>query len=644
MPLPKTLLPSTGASTSSSSLATVLCSLNRRCTAVRRRPPPPPRFLHTTPPSHALPEAKPHDRSSHWTASPPPPQLPSNLPPPPARRSQLQSAPPARKQKPWKQTKAASEKTPNDNIFPANLPAILRSLNLPDPIPYLADREARRTTVSPLAYHEEVTVTIFATSDSGHGVGLSADNWLVLVPTVLENEVVRARVYRDGEGFSIAELVAVLEPHPLRVQPRCQYFGRCGGCGFQHVKYGEQLRRKRQMVQRVYAPLFTTAGSAAGGAAVTVGDVVPSPRQYEYRTKMTPHYEQRRAGVPLENVGYNERGRKTVLDVDRCAIVTNEINAAYAKARGRLLGATNPSNALGSTLMFRHSLALKSGPSPRKVISDPPQPWPPADSTSTVITAPRDLVNDSIDGMHLSYPAHTFFQTNSSILPMFLDHIRKELATASRDHGIRELIDTYCGAGIFALACAADFDRVVGIEIDARSLAAANANAQKNGIRNAEFVTGSADGIFDTLAGYGSLPDADHTAVIMDPPAKGAGAAFVDQLLRFNPKVVVYVSCNVATQVRDLARLVREGDDDDKPRSEAGFLRPPPVMVPVDNGPRVLPRQLLIGGKMVDLKTLTATARANAKPKLYDIVSITPFDMFPQTAQLETVTVLVRRG
>ncbi|KAJ3181991.1 hypothetical protein HDU87_000329 [Geranomyces variabilis] len=629
---------------------------HRRCTSVPPRPPAPPlclaaRRLHTTSPLHALPERKPQDRpsssssSSFWSASPPSPpplQFPSSLAPTPAPRSPL-PPPSLRKKKPWKQSKkAAADKTPNDNIFPPDLPALLRSLNLPGPIPYLADRETLREMSSPYAYHQEVTVTIFATSDSGHGVAVGVDNWLVLVPTVLEGEVVRARVYRDGEGFSIAELVEVVTPHAMRVQPRCEYFGRCGGCGFQHVEYGEQLRRKREMVQRVYKPLLSAAAAVRGAkeaATVEISQVVPSPRQYGYRTKMTPHYEQRRAGIPLENIGYNERGRKTVLDVDRCAIVTDEINAAYAKARGRLLGATNPSNALGSTLMFRHGLALNGAPPrPRQSVDDPPQAWPPAGATPTVVIAPRDFVTDSIDGLHLSYPAHTFFQTNSTILPTFLAYIRSQLATARRDHGITSLIDAYCGAGIFALACAPDFKRVVGIELDAKSLAAATANAHANGIRNAAFVTGSADAVFDTLATHGALPDADATAVILDPPAKGAGAAFIDQLLRFNPKVVVYVSCNVASQVRDLNRLVL-GDDEKDTSSSPAVVAPPD-----DGGPRVPPpRQLLIGGKMVDLQTLTATARANAKPRLYDVVSVTPFDMFPQTAQLETVTVLVRR-
>ncbi|KAI8587949.1 S-adenosyl-L-methionine-dependent methyltransferase [Geranomyces variabilis] len=634
----------------------VVAAAHRRCTGVPSRPSTPPplrgpvRQLHTTSPVHALPERKLQDRptsspsssSSSWSASPLPPPplqfLSSTTTIPASHRSPL-PPPPLRKKKLWKQSKkAAADKTPNDNIFPPDLPALLRSLNLPGPIPYLADRETLREMSSPYAYHQEVTVTIFATSDSGHGVAIGVDNWLVLVPTVLEGEVVCARVYRDGEGFSIAELVEVVTPNAMRVAPRCEYFGRCGGCGFQHVEYGEQLRRKREMVQRVYRPLLAAAAKGADAeSSVEVSQVVPSPRQYGYRTKMTPHYEQRRAGMPLENIGYNERGRKTVLDVDRCAIVTDEINAAYSKARGRLLGATNPSNALGSTLMFRHGLALNGAPPrPRQSVDDPPQPWPPADATPTVVTAPRDFVTDSIDGLHLSYPAHTFFQTNSSILPTFLAHIRSQLATARRDHGISSLIDAYCGAGIFALACAPDFRRVVGIELDAKSLAAATANAHANGIRNAAFVTGSADAVFDTLASNGALPNADTTAVILDPPAKGAGAAFVDQLLRFNPKVVVYVSCNVASQVRDLNRLVL--DDDEKDTS------PAVVVHPDDGGPRVPPpRQLLIGGKMVDLQTLIATARANAKPKLYDVVSVTPFDMFPQTAQLETVTVLVRR-
>ncbi|KAI8921249.1 S-adenosyl-L-methionine-dependent methyltransferase [Powellomyces hirtus] len=540
---------------------------------------------------------------------------------------QREETSPPQPKRPWTAPrKATRDKTPNDNLFPPDFRSVLRSLNLSSPIPYLTADPAAE---APYAYHEEVTVKVFATSDSGHGVGLGRDNWIILIPTVMEGETVKARVFRDGIGFSFAELVEVIEKSPHRVEAACKYFGRCGGCGFQHVEYEEQLRRKRAMVERVYKPLLETNGG------VTVRPAIPSPIQYGYRTKMTPHYEQRRAWMPLTNIGFNERGRKTVLDIDDCPIVTKEIGSAYKRARGRLLGSTNPTNVLGATLMFRHSLPMSNRESdaPKKLEPlPPPIPWPPASSHPIAVEESRAIVRDSINGLNLSYPAFTFFQTNSSILPAFLTHIRTQLRSAITSYGLTTLIDTYCGAGIFALSCAPDFNRVVGIELDPQSLQAAKKNAADNNIANARFFTGSAERIFNFLDHDSVLPNPDHTAVIMDPPAKGSTPSFMDQLLRFNPKVILYVSCNVASQVRDLEPLLKG------PEASSSTQPAPPNHL--SQGTGKAHSELYIGGRRVDL---VGDSKATIKPaKLYSIVNIQPFDMFPQTAQLENVVMLVR--
>ncbi|KAJ3022008.1 tRNA(m5U54)methyltransferase [Thoreauomyces humboldtii] len=555
---------------------------------------------------------------------------------------------PPKPQRPWRAPRKASrELTPNDNLFPADLATKLRALNLPTPIPYLDDPAA----ASPYVLPETATLKVFATSDSGHGVALGKDNWLVLVPTVLEGETVVARIYRDGEGFSIGELLEVTEKSPLRVDAQCKYFGRCGGCGLQHLRYDEQLRRKGKMVARAYEGLLADAGTK-----VTVEPVVPSPMQYGYRTKMSPHYEQRRAGVPLTNIGFNERGRKTVLDVDHCPIVTKEINVAYGRARERLILAANPSYTLGSTLLFRHSLLLPDQNSPAArlrlapladALKSPqqrrqlapltsPTSWPPAEAKPLVITEGRDIVTDSINGLTLSYPAHSFFQTNSSILPDLLTHIRSQLRATIADHGLTTAIDAYCGAGIFALACAADFKNVYGIEVDAKSIDWASKNATANGVKNVTFYKGSAERIFESLDRAATFPDPDRTAVIMDPPAKGAGPDFMDQLYRFNPKVVVYVSCNVQSQTRDLGLLM---DGTGTPMATAvGEDRRTLANRSGENGSKVL----YIGGNRVELKQTRQSDIPHRPFRPYRIANVQPFDMFPQTAQLETVVVLVR--
>ena len=118
----------------------------------------------------------------------------------------------------------------------------------------------------------------------------------------------------------------------------------------------------------------------------------------------------------------------------------------------------------------------------------------------------------------------------------------------------RFLIDTYSGCGLFALSGAKHFERVLGIEVTERQVELARQNAVENGINNAAFVSGSAEGIFAHASFEGR-----HSAVILDPPRRGCDVDFLAQLLRFAPRRIVYVSCGPDTQARDLKVLIAAG-------------------------------------------------------------------------------------
>ncbi|KND04489.1 uncharacterized protein SPPG_00217 [Spizellomyces punctatus DAOM BR117] len=490
---------------------------------------------------------------------------------------------------PWiRPRKPVKNNTPNDDIFPADFESQLRSLNLPASIPYLDSPE----TQSPYTYHEEATITIFATSDSGHGFGVGKDNWLIAVPSVLEGEEVVVKIYRDGLGFSLGELVSVQKASELRTDAQCKYFGKCGGCGLQHVQYEEQLRRKRRTVLRAFAKFATELGIPETQDNGLVSSVIPSPLQYNYRTKMSPHYDRRRPNVPLDGIGFNERGRKSILDVEYCAIATKEINQQYSRARAALIGQVSPTAVNGATLLFRHTLIPPSNLNVkelRKGLVDKchasnetlkdgvSAEWPPKTFKSAAVVAHRAPVLDVVNGYIFQYPANTFFQTNSSILPHLTDYIRSQLRQ-HRHHPsyppLSTLVDAYCGSGLFSITAHNDFSRTIGIEIEKTSLHYATRNAKVNEARNCFFYEGDVKAIFDSLPASLKL-DPNATAVIIDPPSKGCGHDFLNQLLRFGPRVVIYVSCNVKSQVEDLRYLMRG--------ARAGVIPPATTGKDIDN-------------------------------------------------------------
>jgi len=401
----------------------------------------------------------------------------------------------------------------------------------------------------PFPYHHELELEISTLTNLGVGLGrvqVGEGKWVVMVPFTLPGEKVRARVFRNHKNFSEADLLEVLTPSPHRIDPKCPLFGRCGGCQYQHLTYAEQLKWKRQQVEELLKYM--------AGVEFAVNPVIGSPREFGYRSKITPHFQVGRRTTEGDTpIGFLKQGtRFDLLDVPQCPIATPEINAKLPEVRAR----THARLAAGeykrdATLLLRHA-------------------------QEGVVTDYDAVIHEKVGDLRLHFLARDFFQNNPFILPEFTGYARDQAAAS----GAKFLVDAYCGSGLFALTCAPAFERVAGIEISESSIRFATENAAANGITNATFRAGDAAQIFAGL----EFPPAD-TAVIIDPPRKGCDESFLNQLFAFGPRAVVYVSCDPATQMRDLKSFLAAG---------------------------------------------------------YRLTAVQPFDLFPQTRHLECVITLVK--
>ena len=375
-------------------------------------------------------------------------------------------------------------------------------------------RPERKFHPIPFEYHEEIELTIDSLSNLGHGIG-RIDGWVVFVSFALPGERVRARVFRNAPGHSEADLVEVLAPSPARVEPRCPIFGECGGCQYQHLEYSSQLDWKRQQVRDLLARL--------AGIESEVAPVVPSPARYHYRSKITPHFQPPRDGKITE-IGFLRNGRRQqLIDVPQCPIASESINLRLASLR-KAARDNARSYRNGATLLLRDSAA------------------------GDVCIDSNDVCEEQVGSLRFRFHAGEFFQNNPHILEAFSSHVAREAAAG----GLRYLVDAYCGSGLFALTAAGRFERVAGIEISEAAIDWSRRNAELNGIANCEFLSGEAHAIFDSVR---DRFDPARTAVIIDPPRKGSTPEFLDQLSAFEPRRIVYVSCNPATQMRDLKQL-----------------------------------------------------------------------------------------
>jgi tRNA (uracil-5-)-methyltransferase len=207
------------------------------------------------------------------------------------------------------------------------------------------------------------------------------------------------------------------------------------------------------------------------------------------------------------------------------------------------------------------------------------------------ITDNNATSTEYIDDFVFTNIAGSFFQNNNSILPRFTQYIRDRIlppAPSSTDPQVKYLIDAYSGSGLFTITLSSLFTSSTGIDISGASITSARENAVLNKlpISQCTFMAADAPELFKSV----TYPK-DETVVVIDPPRKGCDESFLSQLLNFGPKRVVYVSCNVHTQARDVGVLVRGT---------------------VDGGVR------------------------------YKIESLRGFDFFPQTGHVEGVAVLSR--
>ncbi|KAI9809924.1 MAG: hypothetical protein M1825_000357 [Sarcosagium campestre] len=458
---------------------------------------------------------------------------------------------------------------------------------LADPELSLSSNEQRMEDLP--EHFTEIEVDVHSISSTGDGLAISPSSAQVyVVPFTVPGDRVVAKVIRHfvNDRYSLADFVRVIKASPRRDDSlvRCPYFSTCSGCQLQMLSYADQLAHKKTIIEKAYKNFSRLESSLVPA----VEDIIGSPKQYGYRTKLTPHFDgppgsrNRKNGIKksfseIPKIGFNGKGMRKVIDIEDCPIATDVIRKGLKLERQRVKDEISTFSR-GATLLLRQSLRTspKNGALPEEERDElPPEDDPYTIVTETetdrvfetCITKSNEYATEHIDSFVFNTAAGSFFQNNASILPTFISYLRSHLESSTStapssssltptQHQPRYLIDAYCGSGLFTITLSALFDASTGIDIAGPSITSAVNNAKRNEITNADFIAADATGLFKSV----SYP-ADQTVVVLDPPRKGCDEAFLCQLMRFAPSRIVYVSCNVHTQARDVGVMVtgREG-------------------------------------------------------------------------------------
>lgn len=436
----------------------------------------------------------------------------------------------------------------------------------------------------PLPILEGVTITDVA----AEGKSLTrVDDMVVFVPFAVPGDVVDLQVRKKKHHYCEAEVVQFIKYSERRAEPVCQHFGICGGCKWQNLPYEDQLKAKQKQVH----DQLTRIGK------VELPDFRPilgSEKIYEYRNKLEFSCSNKRwltkeevnSGVQLDHknaIGFHITGafdkiypiEKCWLMDDLCNQIRNEIRD-YALNNGISFFDVREQTGLLRDIMIRnsstgewmvlvqfkfqeqgdeqraHDLLQHIGdrfPQITSLLYVNNQKCNDTFSDQTVeVFKGKDHITEMMDKLQFKVAAKSFYQTNTQ-QAFHLYEVARQLAQLT---GKELVYDLYTGTGTIANFVARHAQQVIGIEYVEDAIADAKANSKCNGIENTLFYAGDMKDILtDEFVKQHGKPD----VIITDPPRAGMHPDVIQTILRAAPKRIVYVSCNPATQARDLEVL-----------------------------------------------------------------------------------------
>jgi len=386
-------------------------------------------------------------------------------------------------------------------------------------------------------------VQITAMTFGPYGVG-RADGKTIMVPHAVPGDRLEVVIQSERRDYAIGQVVRVIEAGAGRRTPPCPFLPRCGGCDWQHIEYPAQVRFKGEVIAR---ELFRALGVELDPATL----VELADAEFGYRSRI------RLKAGPGGALGFNELGTRRLVEIDRCMVA--EANLAIPRALSLALGRdVEEIEVVGAGARRVLAAFLRRPPSPvqieraRAVLESDPG------IAGIVLRSPkrRETLGDvEIEfevetGLSLRVDADLFSQVNRVENRKLVAAVM-EMAAASAGAG---LLDLFCGAGNFSIPAARRGARVMGVDADALGIAAAARNAERLGLAGAQFIAIKAEQVADFLRRARYRPE----AVILDPPRTGA-LALMEPIAALGPARVVYVSCDVATLVRDLKVLCARG-------------------------------------------------------------------------------------
>ncbi|WP_028042199.1 23S rRNA (uracil(1939)-C(5))-methyltransferase RlmD [Candidatus Stoquefichus massiliensis] len=405
----------------------------------------------------------------------------------------------------------------------------------------------------------------------GQGI-VKIDGFPVFVKNMLIDEVGQIKIIKVLKNYAVGRLIEVYQPHPYREEPRCPLFKQCGGCHLQHIsQHGQQdfkTKRVKDTLERI------------GHCDVDVLPCLMMENPWFYRNKV-------QVPIGIQNnqlvSGFYKQHSNDIIPMETCYIQNNESNQLVKRARELLQDAKEtPYDKVKHTGNIRHILVRTAHTTKETmlifityhhqikniqiIIQTLQREFPNLQTIVQNINQRHDnvilgnqikilsglgYIEDQLLGNTYRISTQSFYQVN----PIQVEHLYQKAIEYAQLKSTDEVIDAYCGIGTIALSMAKYVHKVYGVEIVEQAIIDARENAKRNRIDNVELTCQDAGEFMVEFAKKNKHID----VVMVDPPRKGCSPTFLSQVVMLSPDKIVYISCDVATQARDIAYLQEHG-------------------------------------------------------------------------------------
>ena len=398
-------------------------------------------------------------------------------------------------------------------------------------------------------------IEITSLDHNGRGLG-KLNNKIVFVENALPGEIVDLKIIKEKKNFIEAEAKNIIRKSKNRIDSPCPYFDICGGCDLLHMSYNDQIKFKQNKIENIISKYLNTK--------TKINDIVKSDNNFYYRNKTTFQVK--------EKIGFYKNKTYEIVTVEKCLISNKKINNAIKYLEKLNLNEINKiiCRATDNELMIileTNNLNLNID-----ILKEIASSIYIKTNKEYMLVYGYKYITNSLDNYKYLVSPESFFQINENICLKLYSKIKEYVGEN------KNVLDLYCGTGSIGIFVSEN-NNVLGIEINDSAIKDAIKNIELNNLKNIEFICGESGNTLNNIK-------FNPAAIIVDPPRSGLSKETIDNILKFNPDTLIYVSCDPMTLVRDLNLL-------------------------------------------------------NNK---YNIVELTPYDMFPNTKHVECLVLLKKKS